>query len=71
MFDIMDPYNYTVLGMAVEAIEDDIDILRKRSYEEPVSRADVHSLFEKYGIGGIGELPTYIRWKVGEIEVCD
>lgn len=71
MFDVMDPYNYTILGMVAEAIEDEIDLLRKKSYAEPVSRAEVRDVLDKYGVSSISDLPTFIRWKVGDIEICD
>lgn len=70
MFDITDPYNYTILGQYEEELEDRIDLLRKQSRVEPVKREEVDSLLSEYNVS-FGELPTWIRWKCGEINVCD
>lgn len=59
-----------VLGMAEEAFENDVDSLLATSRKSPVSRADVYALLDRYHVT-LGELSTWLRGKVGDIEVYD
>lgn len=68
MFDITDPYNYTVLGMYQDRVEDDINSLYKRSLKIPVRREEVENLLTQYGIN-FYQLPTWLKWKIGDIRI--
>lgn len=70
MFDITDPYNYTVLGMYAESFEDAVDSLYYRSLSNPVTRGEVEDLLAEYNIS-YGDVPSWIRWKLGDVEVID
>lgn len=70
MFDITDPYNYTILGMYAEAFEDEVDSLYQRSLSNPVPRGEVEYLLARYNIS-YGDVPSWIRWKLGDVEVID
>lgn len=66
----LDFWSYSVLGMYEEQFEDRVDLLYRRSKTEPVSRNEVTSLLDEYNVR-LSDLPTVIKWKIGDIEVCD
>ena len=66
----LDFWSYSVLGMYEEQFEDRVDSLYRRSKTEPVSRNEVTSLLDEYNVR-LSDLPTVIKWKIGDIEVCD
>lgn len=66
----LDFWSYSVLGMYEEEFEDRVDSLYRRSQIEPVSRNEVTGLLDEYGVR-LSDLPTIIKWKIGDIEVCD
>lgn len=66
----LDFWSYSVLGMYEEEFSDKVDSLYRRSLVEPVNRQEVMSLLDEYGVS-LSELPTVIKWKIGDIEVCD
>ena len=68
MFDITDPYNYTILGMYQERIEDDIDSLYRRSMKTPIYREEIENLLAQYGID-FCQLPSWLKWKIGDIKI--
>lgn len=70
MFDVLSVGSPMALGMAEEAFENDIDSLVASSRKSPVSRADVYALLERYHVS-LGELSTWLRGKIGDIEVYD
>lgn len=66
----LDFWSYSVLGMYEEEFEDRVDSLYRRSKTEPVSRNEVTALLDEYNVR-LSDLPTVIKWKIGDIEVCD
>lgn len=66
----LDFWSYSVLGMYEEQFEDRVDSLCRRSKTEPVSRNEVVALLDEYNVR-LSDLPTVIKWKIGDIEVCD
>ena len=66
----LDFWSYAVLGRYEEQIEDRVDSLYRRSKTEPVSRNEVIALLDEYNVR-LSDLPTVIKWKIGDIEVCD
>lgn len=66
----LDFWSYSVLGMYEEQFEDRVDSLYHRSKIEPVSRNEVTALLDEYNVR-LSDLPTVIKWKIGDIEVCD
>lgn len=66
----LDFWSYSVLGMYEEQFEDRVDSLYRRSNTEPVSRNEVTALLDEYNVR-LSDLPTVIKWKIGDIEVCD
>lgn len=70
MFDFTDPYNYTILGMYQESFEDEVDSLYRKSLSNPVPRREVEDLLARYNIS-YGDVPSWIRWKLGDVEVID
>lgn len=66
----LDFWSYSVLGMYEEQFEDRVDSLYRRSKTEPVSRNEVTALLDEYNVR-LSDLPTVIKWKIGDIEVCD
>lgn len=70
ILDVTDPYSYTVLGMFAEELEDRIDLLYRESLQNPVPRSRVDNLLAEYGVE-FSQLDTWMRGKVGDIEVCD
>lgn len=66
----LDFWSYSVLGMYEEQFEDRVDSLYHRSKTEPVSRNEVTALLDEYNVR-LSDLPTMIKWKIGDIEVCD
>lgn len=66
----LDFWSYSVLGMYEEQFEDRVDSLYRRSKTEPVSRNEVTALLDEYNVR-LSDLPTMIKWKIGDIEVCD
>lgn len=66
----LDFWSYSVLGMYEEEFEDRVDSLYNRSKTEPVSRNEVTALLDEYNVR-LSDLPTVIKWKIGDIEVCD
>lgn len=66
----LDFWSYSVLGMYEEQFEDRVDSLHRRSKTEPVSRNEVTALLDEYNVR-LSDLPTVIKWKIGDIEVCD
>ena len=66
----LDFWSYSVLGMYEEEFSDKVDSLRRRSQIEPVSRNEVTALLDEYSVR-LSDLPTVIKWKIGDIEVCD
>lgn len=70
MFDFTDPYNYTLLGMYAESFEDEVDSLYRKSLSNPVSRREVENLLARYSIS-YGDVPSWIRGKLGDVEVID
>ena len=66
----LDFWSYSVLGMYEEEFSDKVDSLHRRSQIEPVSRNEVVALLDEYNVR-LSDLPTVIKWKIGDIEVCD
>lgn len=66
----LDFWSYSVLGMYEEEFSDKVDSLYRRSQVEPVSRNEVTALLDEYNVR-LSDLPTMIKWKIGDIEVCD
>lgn len=66
----LDFWSYSVLGMYEEEFSDKVDSLHRRSLIEPVSRNEVTALLDEYNVR-LSDLPTVIKWKIGDIEVCD
>lgn len=66
----LDFWSYSVLGMYEEEFSDKVESLYRRSQIEPVSRNEVTALLDEYGVR-LSDLPTVIKWKIGDIEVCD
>lgn len=66
----LDFWSYSVLGMYEEEFEDKVNSLYRRSQIEPVSRNEVVALLDEYNVR-LSDLPTVIKWKIGDIEVCD
>lgn len=66
----LDFWSYSVLGMYEEQFEDRVNSLYRRSKTEPVSRNEVTALLDEYNVR-LSDLPTMIKWKIGDIEVCD
>lgn len=66
----LDFWSYSVLGMYEEEFSDKVDSLYRRSQIEPVSRNEVTALLDEYNVR-LSDLPTVIKWKIGDIEVCD
>lgn len=66
----LDFWSYSVLGMYEEEFSDKVDSLYRRSQIEPVSRNEVTALLDEYNVR-LSDLPTIIKWKIGDIEVCD
>lgn len=66
----LDFWSYSVLGMYEEQFSDKVDSLYRRSQIEPVSRNEVTALLDEYNVR-LSDLPTVIKWKIGDIEVCD
>lgn len=66
----LDFWSYSVLGMYEEQFEDRVNSLYRRSKTEPVSRNEVTALLDEYNVR-LSDLPTVIKWKIGDIEVCD
>lgn len=66
----LDFWSYSVLGMYEEQFSDKVDSLHRRSLIEPVSRNEVTALLDEYHVR-LSDLPTVIKWKIGDIEVCD
>ena len=66
----LDFWSYSVLGMYEEEFSDKVDSLHRRSLIEPVSRNEVTALLDEYSVR-LSDLPTVIKWKIGDIEVCD
>lgn len=66
----LDFWSYSVLGMYEEQFSDKVDSLHRRSLIEPVSRNEVTALLDEYNVR-LSDLPTVIKWKIGDIEVCD
>lgn len=66
----LDFWSYSVLGMYEEEFSDKVDSLHRRSQIEPVSRNEVTALLDEYNVR-LSDLPTVIKWKIGDIEVCD
>lgn len=66
----LDFWSYSVLGMYEEEFSDKVDSLYRRSQVEPVSRNEVTALLDEYNVR-LSDLPTVIKWKIGDIEVCD
>ena len=56
--------------MFAEELEDRIDLLYKESLKNPVPRERVDNLLAEYGVK-FSQLDTWMRGKVGDIEVCD
>lgn len=67
---VLDFWSYSVLGMYEEQFEDRVNSLYLRSKTEPVSRNEVTALLDEYNVR-LSDLPTVIKWKIGDIEVCD
>lgn len=70
MLNVYNAGDPMVLGMFEEAFEDEVDSLLARSRRYPVSRADVEGLLARYGVR-FSDLSTWLRGKVGDIEVID
>lgn len=70
MFDVFQVGNPYVLGMAEEEFENEVDALVRQSRITPVSRATVYALLDSYHVT-FGDLSSWLRGKVGDIEVCD
>lgn len=66
----LDFWSYSVLGMYEEEFSDKVESLYRRSQIEPVSRNEVTALLDEYNVR-LSDLPTVIKWKIGDIEVCD
>lgn len=66
----LDFWSYSVLGMYEEEFSDKVESLYRRSQIEPVSRNEVTALLDEYSVR-LSDLPTVIKWKIGDIEVCD
>lgn len=66
----LDFWSYSVLGMYEEEFSDKVDSLHRRSQIEQVSRNEVTALLDEYNVR-LSDLPTVIKWKIGDIEVCD
>lgn len=66
----LDFWSYSVLGMYEEEFEDRVNSLYHRSKTKPVSRNEVTALLDEYNVR-LSDLPTIIKWKIGDIEVCD
>lgn len=66
----LDFWSYSILGMYEEEFSDKVDSLHHRSQIEPVSRNEVTALLDEYNVR-LSDLPTVIKWKIGDIEVCD
>lgn len=56
--------------MAEEEFENAVDALVRQSRITPVSRATVYALLDSYHVT-FGDLSSWLRGKVGDIEVCD
>lgn len=67
VFNVGDPM---ILGMAEEEFENEVDSLVASSRKHAVSRADVFALLDRYHVT-MGDLSTWLRGKVGDIEVYD
>lgn len=65
-----DFWSYSVLGMYEEEFSDKVESLYRRSQIEPVSRNEVTALLDEYNVR-LSDLPTVIKWKIGDIEICD
>ena len=66
----LDFWSYSVLGMYEEEFSDKVESLYRHSQIEPVSRNEVTALLDEYNVR-LSDLPTVIKWKIGDIEVCD
>lgn len=65
-----DAFNWTTLGMFQEEFELAVDSLYRKSLQKPVPRAEVEALLRSYCVE-FKDLSTWLRGKVGDIEVCD
>ena len=65
-----DAFNWTVLGMFEDEFEQAVDCLYRKSLQKPVPRAEVEALLRSYCVE-FKDLSTWLRGKVGDIEVCD
>lgn len=67
VYNVGDPM---ALGMFEEEFEDEVDLLLARSRRYPVSHSDVEELLASYHVH-FSDLSTWLRGKVGDIEVID
>jgi len=68
MFDVFKVGNPYALGMFEEDFENEVDALARAT--RPIYRSGVYDLFNRYHVTW-EDLPTWLRGKVGDIEVCD
>lgn len=66
----LDPFSYRTLGIFEEEFQDAVDSLYRKSLKKPVPRAEVEALLRSYCVE-FKDLSTWLRGKVGDIEVCD
>lgn len=65
-----DIFSWRCLGMIETEFEDAVDSLYRKSLQKPVPRAEVEALLRSYCVE-FKDLSTWLRGKVGDIEVCD